>query len=156
MSFYSRQSFSASFFHVSLGLPAPPPPPPPPAFNLYIICCSDCTTRTLHMPKPASHNQSMVKNKRKNVSVVRNHTDCFIRLLIICQIAAKKIVTFHPKTSSHNAVSTLSQLALFTPVVVSACGIWRWNRESLVCQGFRLEKKDWHLSSTKIFPYALI
>ena len=25
---------------------------PPPAFNLYITCCSDCTTRTLHMPKP--------------------------------------------------------------------------------------------------------
>ena len=25
---------------------------PPPVINLYITCCSDCTTRTLHMPKP--------------------------------------------------------------------------------------------------------
>ena len=37
------------------------PPCPPPAINLYITCCSDCTTRTLHMPKPAkptlSHNE---------------------------------------------------------------------------------------------------
>ena len=49
MSFNSRQSFSVKFFHVSLGLP---PPPPPPAINLYITCCSDCTTRKLHMPKP--------------------------------------------------------------------------------------------------------
>ena len=30
MSFHSRQSFSISFFHVSLSLPAPPPPPKPP------------------------------------------------------------------------------------------------------------------------------
>ena len=28
------------------------PPCPPLAFNLYITCCSDCTTRTLHMLKP--------------------------------------------------------------------------------------------------------
>ena len=49
LSFHSRQSFFVSFFHVNLGLRAPPPP----AINLYITCCSDCTTRTLHMPKPA-------------------------------------------------------------------------------------------------------
>ena len=40
--------FSISFFHVP-----PPPPPPPTCHQLYITCCSDCTTGTLHMPKPA-------------------------------------------------------------------------------------------------------
>ena len=34
MSIHSWQSFSVSFFHVSLGLPAPPPPPPLP--SIYI------------------------------------------------------------------------------------------------------------------------
>ena len=27
------------------------PPCPPPAINLFITCCSDCTSRRLHMPK---------------------------------------------------------------------------------------------------------
>ena len=62
----------------------------------------------------------MVESERKNVSVVRNHSDRFTRLLIICHIAAKKVVTFRPQTVR---ISTLSQLALFTPLVVSVCGI---------------------------------
>ena len=33
-------------------LPLYASPLPPPAINLYITCCSDCTTRMLHMPKP--------------------------------------------------------------------------------------------------------
>ena len=35
-SFYWGQSFSINFFHIILGLP--------PSINLYITCCSDCTT----------------------------------------------------------------------------------------------------------------
>ena len=33
------------------------------AFNLYIACCSDCTTRTFHMSKPAklSFSQNKIK-----------------------------------------------------------------------------------------------
>ena len=45
MSFQSRGSRSPLGF----GLP----PPPPSAINLYITLCPDCSTRTLHMPKPA-------------------------------------------------------------------------------------------------------
>ena len=44
VSFHLQQSFSVSFFHVSLGLPVPRLP------SICITCCSDCTTR---MPKSA-------------------------------------------------------------------------------------------------------
>ena len=43
MSFHSRQSFSVSFFHVSFG-----PLSPTCHQSVYITCCSDCNTRTLH------------------------------------------------------------------------------------------------------------
>ena len=57
VSFHSRQSFSISFFHVSLGLPA---------INMYITCCSDCTTRTLDMPKSVKPSLSLKMRLRSS------------------------------------------------------------------------------------------
>ena len=76
-------------------------------------------------------------------------------LLIICHIAAKKIVTFRPETGSYNAVSTLSQLGLFTPLVVSVCGI-RDGIESLWSVKIENRKERWAIVFNKDFPYPLI
>ena len=46
-------SLSPSVSSMLNGPSKPPPPPSPPSINLYITCCSDCTTKTLDMPKPA-------------------------------------------------------------------------------------------------------
>ena len=89
----------------------------------------------------------MAESEIKNVSVVRNHTDRFIRFLIICHIAAKKVVAFRPKISSYpQSIGVIHSASRFC--------LWYkgWHWESLVSQDFKLEKKDWQLSSTKIFP----
>ena len=42
-----------------------------------------------------------LRSHRKNVLVVRNHTDHFLPFIIICHVAAKKIAAFRPKTISN-------------------------------------------------------
>ena len=37
-----------------------------PAINLYITCCSNCTTRTLHIPKPAKPSLSLKMRSRSS------------------------------------------------------------------------------------------
>ena len=69
---------------------------------------------------------SMVESGRNKCFIGKKSSIAgFVRFLIIHNIAAEKIVTFRPKTSSFNAaVSTLSPLALFTTLVVSAKCLW--------------------------------
>ena len=62
VTFHSQQSFSVSLFHVSLGLIAPPPTHTHTASNQSVItCCSDCTTRSLHLFKPAKPSLSQTE-----------------------------------------------------------------------------------------------
>ena len=70
-----------------------PPPPPPRVLNLYTTFCSDCTTRSLHMPKPAKPSLSQNEVRSSSPSFASNLLDLtsatsFGLMLRICLIMA--------------------------------------------------------------------
>ena len=70
-----------------------------PFINLYITWGSDCTTRTLHMPKPAKHSLKM-RTRSYSSSFASSSLDHTVAtssglILQICQIMAQSLLCKH-------------------------------------------------------------